>query len=693
METVVSRRRLLARVSSLAGALTLVGCGILPGATIPATEQPPATKGDQPAAGRGPDPQPVTGGRPTVSPTMVAERSLRLKFDDRTWTVPVQSGVPVGLDPLLASIGSEIAQPARDAHLRITEGGRLEFTPATPGVALDATASAESVRRALVDGRAEVSLVSRRVEPALVDEQFVTARALLERILGHTQGPILTVRGGGRSWTLDRAETAALLAFEFPKQIGGPVAVVLDEQPARAFVQRLATALDREPANARFAWNGGKPTVLREGTPGLAVDQDATVKLFERTLLAAERVLDLPLVPVTPAVSSTDAEWFAGAELIESGSTPLASAIQEKKWNVRLAAERLNGVVVPPGGIFSFNKEVGPTTLEAGFRWGFGITSGAEGIRTVPSVAGGICQVATTLFQPVFWAGYQLEERYWHLYWIPSYTSRGVVGLDVTVEEEARLDFKWINSTKNPVLIQASADDEKVVFQFYGKRPGWRVEVEPARIANRVPPDMTPVTQEDPTLPWGRSIAIEAAREGFDVEVVRRVFSPDAPEPRVLRLKSSYQPSRTVTLIGTAGRPANAAPTAPKPASPAQDADPATPGPASPTAVPGQPDLPRPQEATPAPKPPANPTPLPASNDRLPDGMIRVPGVVGMPEADARALIERVGLRNTYVNYQGAGDVPDSVLASVPPGHVLSQTPVGDAVPPGTVIYLAVRRR
>ena len=32
----------------------------------------------------------------------------------------------------------------------------------------------------------------------------------------------------------------------------------------------------------------------------------------------------------------------------------------------------------------------------------------------------------------VFWSGYQLEERYWHLYWIPAYTSRGVVGLDVT---------------------------------------------------------------------------------------------------------------------------------------------------------------------------------------------------------------------------------------------------------------------
>jgi vancomycin resistance protein YoaR len=156
-------------------------------------------------------------------------------------------------------------------------------------------------------------------------------------------------------------------------------------------------------------------------------------------------------------------------------------------WNVRLAAERLNGTVVPPGATFSFNREVGPTTLDAGFRWGFGIVGGDGGARTVPSVAGGICQVATTLFQPVFWAGYRVEERYARLYWIPSYISRGVVGLDVTVDEEAGLDFKWTNTTGDPVLIQSSADDERVTLALYGKRPSWTVRVDPAVTANRRP--------------------------------------------------------------------------------------------------------------------------------------------------------------------------------------------------------------
>ena len=157
---------------------------------------------------------------------------------------------------------------------------------------------------------------------------------------------------------------------------------------------------------------------------------------------------------------------------------------------------------VPPGGMFSFNAEVGPTTLEAGFEWGFGLTTGANGgAHTVPSVAGGICQVATTLFQAAFWGGYQLEERYWHLYWIPAYTSRGLVGLDATVDADSGLDLKWINPTDQAVLIQASADAEHITFKLYGQQPPWTVRVDDPIVSDRVVADPTPDVQEEGALP------------------------------------------------------------------------------------------------------------------------------------------------------------------------------------------------
>lgn len=549
------------------------------------------------------------------------ERPLRLTLADRSWTITVHGPAALGVESALALVAPEVARPARDARLRINKDGTLDWFPAASGVALDAAATAERVRAAVAQGTGDVEVATQAVQPMLRDEQYAAAKALLEKLLGRTDGPVVTVKGFDRTWTLDRAETAELLAFGFPKAPGEPVRVVLDEWPARAFVGRLGKAIDKPPSAARFAWNAGKLKPIREGSAGRALDQGAALKAFERALAAGERTVELPVRTVEPAITTADADAFAGAQLIESGSTALGGAIPEKRWNIKLAAERLNGTVVPPGGTFSFNGEVGPTTLDAGFKWGFGITSGSDGIKTVPSVAGGICQVATTLFQPVFWAGYPLEERYWHLYWIPSYASRGIVGLDVTVDADSNLDFKWVNPTKSPVLIQASADDAKVSFQLYGKRPDWKVAVDQPKIGNRVPPDTTPVTEEDPSLPWGRTIVVEAAREGFDVEVVRRVLPVDGGEPRVLTLKSSYQPSRNVTLVGTAGKPANATavpaapprgtpvtnrpavPTAPAPV----DATPAT------TATPVAPTPPA--QAVP---PPATPTPAPAKPSTAP---------------------------------------------------------------------------
>jgi len=440
-----------------------------------------------------------------------------------------------------------------------------------------------------------------------------------------------------QSWQLSHADTARLVSLSGGTRPGQPATVKLDDAPLHAWAARLANDIDQTVQDARFSFNGGNLKVLRPSRQGRTLDQDATVQAVHDALLAGESSVALPVAVVQPSVSSDDPQALGITELIDRGSTSFAGSIPEKKHNIQLAAQRLNGVVVAPGATFSFNDAVGPTTIDAGFQWGFGITTGNNGPRTVPSVAGGICQVATTLFQPVFWSGYQLEERYWHLYWIPAYTSRGVVGLDVTVDGDAGLDFKWTNTTKDYVLIQAAADDQNIYFGLYGKKPNWKVQVDDAVITNRTPPDPKPIAQEEPTLPWGRTLLVETARDGFDAEVVRRVIPADGSKPRELDLRSTYQPAHTVTLVGTAGKPANIkiedalqqvleaqkpaeAKPSPTPGADTQAAQPATPTPQpqpqqQPTAAP-KPAAPAPTAAPSSnqqqPPPPSKPTPKPA---------------------------------------------------------------------------------
>ena len=407
---------------------------------------------------------------------------------------------------------------------------------------------------------------------------------------------------------------AKLVSLSGGTQPGQPAVVKLDDKPLQAWAAKVASDVNQTVQDARFAFNGGNLKVLRPSKQGRTVDQDALVRNVHDALLDGSPSVDLPVVTVDPSVSSDDPQSLGIVELIDRGSTSFAGSVPEKKHNIQLAAQRLNGVVVPPGATFSFNDSVGPTTIDAGFQWGFGITSGNDGPRTVPSVAGGICQVATTLFQPVFWSGFQLEQRFWHMYWIPAYTSRGVVGLDVTVDSDAGLDFKWTNTTSNNILIQSDSDDSNVYFGLYGKKPPWKVQVDDTVITNRIPPDPKPLAEEEPTLAWGRTLLVETARDGFDAEVVRHVIPADGGKPRELDLKSSYQPARTITLVGSSGKPATAsiddalqrAIDAQKPAEP------------KPSPTPSSEPAPAPNGATAGPTPQNEPAPAANANKPAP---------------------------------------------------------------------------
>ncbi len=532
------------------------------------------------------------------------------------------------LDAALATIAGEIDRAPRDAHVTLSPDGTVDHQPAETGLTLDSAASGERIKRALASAVSAVELVVTETPPTVPDRTVQPAVEQLDRMLG--EAPPLTLTRGSESWPLSRADIAGLVSLQGGPQPTDPITVTIDDARLEALVQRVAKDVDQEVQNARFAFNGGNLTVLRPSREGRTLDQPATAALIKAKLASGERVVEIPVAAVAPTVSSDDPASLGIVERIDTGSTSFAGSVPEKVWNIKLAAERLNGVVVPPGATFSFNKEVGPTTLEAGFRWGFGITTGKEGAHTVPSVGGGICQVATTLFQPVFWAGYPLEERYWHLYWIPAYTSRGVVGLDVTVDEDAKLDFKWSNPTNDYVLIQSATDDSHIYFSLYGKKPAWKVDVAEPVITNRVPADQTPKTEEDPTMPWGRSLLVQSAHDGFDVTVTRRVTLDSGGEPRVLSLHSKYVPVPMLTLVGTAGKPADL-PTTPttapsdvenRPAGQGTDKpreQPAAPSAATPvTAVPGAPPASPPvaaQATATTPPAPTQPPPTPAASN------------------------------------------------------------------------------
>lgn len=153
-------------------------------------------------------------------------------------------------------------------------------------------------------------------------------------------------------------------------------------------------------------------------------------------------------------VSTAEDVKNADNGVIVSFSTALNSDQFTKNHNIRLACEAINGVVVMPGEVFSFNEIVGPRVSEVGYMEARGVEYG----KSVPSVGGGICQVSTTVYNMALLSGFEIVERNPHSR-PASYVPRG---RDAMVAWEIS-DIKWRNSIDVPVVIRASSDESRVI--------------------------------------------------------------------------------------------------------------------------------------------------------------------------------------------------------------------------------------
>jgi len=454
------------------------------------------------------------------------------------------------VDGELSRMAAQVDRPAQDAHLDLTTAGdRVLATIAheETGVRLLAPQSTQRIRQALATGiPASVDLVVETEDPGATTADFQVAKAQADRILSAP----LNLAFEEKHWTLTPVEVSKMMSFE--RATGQPAQLVVNPSVANAGLERIVKEVQQPAQSARFEWTGNGVRTIRESQDGRSLDLEALRNQIRERLLVDDHTVTLPVAVTHPAVASSDASKLAIQGLIKEGRTYFAGSVPEKQFNIGLAASRLNGTVVPPGAIFSFNNEVGPTTLDAGFKTGWGIQGTGGGAQTVPSVAGGICQVATTLFHPVFHSGYQIEERHWHLYWIPGYGQPplGMQGLDATVDEDSGLDFQFKNTTSDYLLIQSRVEGSTIIFGLYGTKPSWNVKIEGPVITDVVPADRTPVEQDEKTMPVGRRLAVESAFDGF-VSTITRTVTQDNEQPRILRLRSNYIPSRNVTLIGT----------------------------------------------------------------------------------------------------------------------------------------------
>lgn len=286
-----------------------------------------------------------------------------------------------------------------------------------------------------------------------------------------------------------------------------PARLRVDEQTLRDWLGRIAAEVNVLPRNACFDPRTGQ--VVGEES-GRCVDIDRAVTAVQAAVQAGRSAtLELPLLIVEPATKAADLAAIGSDELARF-TTYYRADVVDRATNIALAVARLNGTIVGPGQVFSFNRTVGPRTRALGYREALEIVNG----EYVPGVGGGVCQVSSTLYNAGLLAGLSVVERYPHSR-KPIYVEPG---RDATVVYDS-LDLKLRNDRRTPVLIIATADSGVLSIAVRGRaEPGEKYAIETSVIETIA----ANIRKEfDPTLAPGAKVVKEQPVDGVRVRVFR----------------------------------------------------------------------------------------------------------------------------------------------------------------------------
>lgn len=319
--------------------------------------------------------------------------------------------------------------------------------------------------------------------------------------------------------------------------------------------QKLSSAASQifvAPSDASLIIENNRVKDLHPEVEGKGVDREAITSLLLQKAPQLESTsssilsFPLPIRTVDPQKTLATTNTLGINTLLGRGDSLYAGSIPNRVFNVSHATEKVNGVIIPPGGVFSFNDVVGDISKATGFKEGYIIKDG----RTVLGDGGGVCQVSTTLFRAVLNAGLPVIERHAHAYRVHYYEEDALPGLDATVFSPT-YDFRFKNDTPASIAIVGYADDAntKMYFEIYGTSDGRVSQVSKPVFTSQspAPPD---AYQDDPTLPKGVIKQVDFAAPGA-VTVFTRKVTRDGKELINETYKSNYRPWQAIFLRGT----------------------------------------------------------------------------------------------------------------------------------------------
>lgn len=232
--------------------------------------------------------------------------------------------------------------------------------------------------------------------------------------------------------------------------------VLFNEEKLTNFVSSVSNAVDVAPTNASINIAGG--IYISNDSTGLKLNSSALLDTIKSTISDMKAP---NLVEVTGDVEIVEADIKAstlGTINNKISSFTTSYVLGPSGTNLQIAAKNIDNSIVMPGETFSTEKAIGPTTLENGFVEANTYVAG----KVVPGVGGGVCQVASTLYNTMLKAGIIPTERANHMMKV-SYVP---IGLDATLADNL-IDLKFVNNFEYPIVINSYASNGQLTVEFW----------------------------------------------------------------------------------------------------------------------------------------------------------------------------------------------------------------------------------
>lgn len=364
---------------------------------------------------------------------------------------------------------------------------------------------------------------------------------------------LLAEQAYGIGRTDNQLTNLSLIIQAYFNQINLTKAYKISTDNLDKLLAELKKEIDITPVNALFTFDQGRVSAFTLSSDGRTIDMDKLkdetyqkLKIIIREDKPALLTIHVPIKVVKPKITNENVNSLGITELIGQGVSQFQHSIENRVYNISLAAGRLNGLLIAPGEVFSFDNALGDVSTLTGYKQAYVIENG----RTVLGDGGGVCQVSTTLFRAALAAGLPIKERHAHAYRVGYYEQDSGPGIDAAVYSPT-VDLKFKNDTGHHILIQSFTDTANLtlVFNLYGSKDGRVVAIDKPVILSQSPAP-EPLYQDDPTLPKGQLKQIDFAANGANVYFTRTVTKDD----KVIlddKFTSNFRPWRAIFLRGT----------------------------------------------------------------------------------------------------------------------------------------------